>query len=147
MCMRSREVRGCRFQSDPGAPHGRQAPGMLRGSLGETGSIGCGLGLPAFRLVLALCLPLASGAQERASSTQDQAVPEAEFDLADVLITRTPLPGSLVEPRGSSGGEKSQSSKEKSWWQQLSLAIGAQFPLTQAREFEWGLTTSLKLDL
>jgi hypothetical protein len=53
----------------------------------------------------------------------------------------------LVEPRGSSDGEKSQSSKEKPWWQRLSLAIGAQFPLTQAREFEWGLTTSLKLDL
>jgi len=349
MCMRSREVRGCRSQSDPGAPRGRQAPGMLRGSLGETGSIGWGLGLPAFGLVLALCLPLASGAQERVSRAQDQAVPEAEFDLADVLITRTPLPGSsvelryryerdreqqdagsavthvhqpsailslaatdwlglsatipyqvrdlrtpdgtssetrnlgdlstevlatflkdpvqqlavaggfdlgvptgsikdgtggqwtltpflgagklvgpvqlmadgsyqddfraapdagqikrellynlavgpllfdgqlfpfleldgtyaftgtptirhrgqlylspgirissggwlaaLVEPRGSSDGEKSQSSKEKPWWQRLSLAIGAQFPLTQAREFEWGLTTSLKLDL
>ena len=99
MCMRSREVRGCRSQSDPGAPRGRQAPGMLRGSLGETGSIGWGLGLPAFGLVLALCLPLASGAQERVSRAQDQAVPEAEFDLADVLITRTPLPGSSVELR------------------------------------------------
>lgn len=349
VCMRSREVRGCRSQSGPGGPRGRQTPGMLRGSLGETGSIGWGLGLPAFGLVLVLCLPLTSGAQERASSTQDQAVPEPGFDLADVLVTRTPLPGSsvelryryerdrdqqeagsavthvhqpsailslaatdwlgfsatipyqvrdlrtpdgtssetrnlgdvstevlvtflkdparqlalaggfdlgvptgsirdgtggqwmltpflgagkllgpvqlmadvsyqddfraapdggqikrellynlaagpllfdgqlfpflevdgayaftgvpaiqhrgqlylspglrispagwlagLVQPRGSSAGEKSLSSEEKPWWQRLSLAIGAQFPLTRAREFEWGLTTSLKLDL
>jgi hypothetical protein len=53
----------------------------------------------------------------------------------------------LVGPRGSKDGETAQASREKPWWQRLSLAIGAQFPLTQAREFEWGLTTSLKLDL
>ena len=349
MCRRREAVRGFQPESDLGAPRGRQAAGRLRGPRGAPGRIGWGLALPALGLLLALCLPVASGAQEQAPRAGEQALPEAEFDLVDVLITRTPLPGSNVElryrderdrekqdagsavthvhqpsailslaptdrlglslaipyqvrdlrapdgtsaqtrnlgdvstevlatflndpvrqlavaggfdlgvptgsitdgtggqwtltpflgagklvgpvqlladvsyqhdfraapdagqikrallynlavsyllfdgqlvpfleldgayaftgvpairhrgqlylspglrispagwltaqgkPRGASDGERSQGSTEKPWWQRLSLAIGAQFPLTQAREFEWGLTTSLKLDL
>jgi hypothetical protein len=32
------------------------------------------------------------------------------------------------------------------WWERLSLAIAPQFPVTGVREFEWGITSSLKLE-
>jgi hypothetical protein len=32
------------------------------------------------------------------------------------------------------------------WYERLSLAVGVQFPVTAAREFEFALTTSLKLE-
>ncbi len=51
-----------------------------------------------------------------------------------------------MKPRGSSDGEKFQPSEEKPWWQRLSLVVGAHIPLTRAREFEWGLTSGLKLN-
>jgi hypothetical protein len=43
-------------------------------------------------------------------------------------------------------GEQPNAPGGRAWWQRFSLAVGAQFPLTQAREFEWGLTSSLKID-
>ena len=67
-------------------------------------------------------------------------------------------PGVRVGPAavaGASGsdeppaGAKSAAGQESSatpWWKGLSLAIGPQFPLTSAREFEWGMSTALKLD-
>jgi hypothetical protein len=35
---------------------------------------------------------------------------------------------------------------EHPWYERLSLAVGAQFPVTDAREFEFALTTQLKLE-
>jgi hypothetical protein len=32
------------------------------------------------------------------------------------------------------------------WYERLSLAVGAQFPVTAAKEYEWALTTSLKME-
>ncbi len=32
------------------------------------------------------------------------------------------------------------------WWKGLSLAVAPQFPLTAAREFEWAITASFKLE-
>jgi hypothetical protein len=39
-----------------------------------------------------------------------------------------------------------QEAAEESWWKGLSLAVAPQLPLTAAREFEWGITVSLKLE-
>jgi len=67
-------------------------------------------------------------------------------------------PGVRVGPAavtGTSGsdeppaGAKSAAGQESSatpWWKGLSLAIGPQFSLTSAREFEWGISTAVKLD-
>lgn len=95
MPMQRDNVRGGQSQSAPDVPRGTRT-GAPRG---EAGRIGWGLGVPALALLLALCTPAAPRAQERAAPPQDQAAPEAEFDLTDALITRTPLPGSSVELR------------------------------------------------
>jgi hypothetical protein len=34
----------------------------------------------------------------------------------------------------------------KPWWEQLSIAVGLQLPVTASRDFEWALTSALKLD-
>ncbi len=52
----------------------------------------------------------------------------------------------LAEPRPAASSEQADAPGGKPWWQRLSLAVGAQFPLTSAREFEWALTSALKLD-
>jgi hypothetical protein len=53
----------------------------------------------------------------------------------------------LAEHRPAASNERPNAPAEKPWWQRLSLAVGAQFPVTGAREFEWALTSALKLDL
>ncbi|MCX5734498.1 MAG: hypothetical protein NTW68_09250 [candidate division NC10 bacterium] len=50
------------------------------------------------------------------------------------------------EPPADAKSAAGQESSAEPWWKRLSLAIGPQFPLTSAREFEWGITTALKLD-
>lgn len=50
------------------------------------------------------------------------------------------------EPSAGAKSAPGQEASAEPWWKRLSLAIGPQFPLTSAREFEWGLTTALKLD-
>ena len=50
------------------------------------------------------------------------------------------------EPPADAKSAAGQESSAEPWWKRLSLAIGPQFPLTSAREFEWGISTALKLD-
>jgi len=50
------------------------------------------------------------------------------------------------EPPADAKSAAGQESSADPWWKRLSLAIGPQIPLTSAREFEWGITTALKLD-
>jgi len=50
------------------------------------------------------------------------------------------------EPPADAKSAPGQESSAEPWWKRLSLAIGPQIPLTSAREFEWGITTALKLD-
>ena len=50
------------------------------------------------------------------------------------------------EPPADAKSAAGQESSAEPWWKRLSLAIGPQFPLTSAREFDWGITTALKLD-
>jgi hypothetical protein len=52
----------------------------------------------------------------------------------------------LADPRRTASSDQANQPGEKPWWQRLSLAVGAQFPVTNAREFEWALTTALKLN-
>ena len=36
--------------------------------------------------------------------------------------------------------------KAKPWWERLSVVVGWQLPVTASRDFEWALTTAVKLE-
>jgi hypothetical protein len=63
-------------------------------------------------------------------------------------------PGIRINPFGDVHGHDdhghshghSHGNGDHPWWERLSLAVGAQFPVTAAREFEFALTSQLKLE-
>jgi hypothetical protein len=63
-------------------------------------------------------------------------------------------PGIRINPFGDVHGDgghehshgQSHGNGGHPWYERLSLAVGAQFPVTAAKEFEWALSTSLKLE-
>ena len=71
---------------------------------------------------------------------------DGEVQSADLAGLVRRMQQDKITVSAAASSEQANAPGEKLWWQRLSLAVGAQFPLTSAREFEWALTSALKLD-
>jgi hypothetical protein len=114
-----------------------------------TGLVQCGLGLG--------CPHLKALRGDQVADRLEVVLGPVQHLLDQRLLVRQRLPQvalALVPLRdvvhddadGDDGTQKSGTTEAAPWWQKLSFAVGAQFPVTAAREFEFALTTSLKLD-
>jgi len=66
--------------------------------------------------------------------------------IGPAAVAGNPGGNGSTSPTDSAKGAAGQAAPAEPWWKRLSVAIAPQFPLTATREFEWGITTAIKLD-